>query len=557
VTADGDQGWFSRLDLRRRMALLLVVGTIAVGSALGVLVYSIVQLHDRRSAVTDRLDPSSLAVADLRAALVDQETGVRGYVLSQDPAFLEPYFAGLEEADDAMDELDRLLGDGTLAQSDLDEVRASVQAWRTDYAERVVGRVSGSGPTVNEQFLDQSRAAFDELRGSLARLDGLIGEEVAAARSAADDAYRQVLVLSVVVAAWLVVLAVAGMVGLRRSVTAPVEELADQVRTVASGELRRPVVGNGPPELVGLGADIDAMRHRILDDLDDLEHARAAIAQQALELERSNADLEQFAYVASHDLQEPLRKIAGFCQLLERRYRGQLDERADQYIEFVVDGAKRMQDLINDLLAFSRVGRTTERFVPVELGSAVASALADLGTVPDDAGATIDVGPLPTVEGDPRLLAALFQNLLGNSVKFRADDPPHVVVRAHPVDGTATRITVSDNGIGISEEYAEQIFTLFQRLHNRSRYEGTGIGLALCKKIVEFHGGTIELDTSTPAPGATFVVTLPLHARLPESVVPEAGQSPDATSPPGAGNPDATIRPVTPHTDPIQEQPQP
>jgi light-regulated signal transduction histidine kinase (bacteriophytochrome) len=229
-----------------------------------------------------------------------------------------------------------------------------------------------------------------------------------------------------------------------------------------------------------------------------------------LDLQRSNAELEQFAYVASHDLQEPLRKVASFCQLLQRRYGGQLDERADQYIEYAVDGAKRMQVLINDLLAFSRVGRSAASAVPVALDEALAQARANLATAIAESGAVIEAGPLPVVLGEPALLTAVFQNLLSNALKFHGAAAPHVVVTVRR-DGDQWEFSVSDNGIGIDAEYAERVFVIFQRLHDKSAYSGTGIGLAMSRKIIEFYGGRIWLDTAHSG-GSRFLFTLPALA---------------------------------------------
>jgi light-regulated signal transduction histidine kinase (bacteriophytochrome) len=230
---------------------------------------------------------------------------------------------------------------------------------------------------------------------------------------------------------------------------------------------------------------------------------------QARELQRSNAELEQFAYVASHDLQEPLRKVASFCQLLERRYAGQLDERADQYIAFAVDGAKRMQGLINDLLAFSRVGRAGVDQEEVELEEVVADAQDALATALEESGAEVDVGPLPRVRGDRGLLVLAFQNLIGNAVKFRAPDrPPRVEIRAERV-GACWQVRVADNGIGIDAAYADKIFVIFQRLHPKDTYAGTGIGLSMVRKVVEHHGGSVHLAAGAEGAGSTFVLSLP------------------------------------------------
>jgi len=237
--------------------------------------------------------------------------------------------------------------------------------------------------------------------------------------------------------------------------------------------------------------------------------ARAAATH---ELERSNAELEQFAYIASHDLSEPLRMVTSYLQLLQRRYDGRLDEDADEFIRYAVDGAKRMQSLITDLLAFSRVGRGDAEMTDVALRDIVDTALANLTNRVERTGARIDVGELPVVQGEPVLLTAVFQNLIGNALKFHGEEPPVVRVDAVRADGTWT-ITCRDEGIGIDPEYAERIFAIFQRLHPKETYEGTGIGLALCRKIIEHHGGRIWLDTQAQR-GATFHFTLPAQPEM-------------------------------------------
>jgi len=244
----------------------------------------------------------------------------------------------------------------------------------------------------------------------------------------------------------------------------------------------------------------------------EVERTNALLEQQAAELVRSNRDLEQFAYVASHDLQEPLRKVSSFCQLLQRRYSGQLDERADQYIEFAVNGAQRMQRLINDLLAFSRIGRVTTGFTEVDLNRVVADIAADVESAEDASGAKVTWSTLPVVRGEEVLLATLLANLVGNSLKFRRPDrPPRVRLRSRRV-GDEWEISCEDNGIGIDPEFADKVFVIFQRLHGRDDYPGTGIGLSVAKKIVEYHGGRIWIDGAY-ADGAAIRFTLPVAAR--------------------------------------------
>ena len=242
-------------------------------------------------------------------------------------------------------------------------------------------------------------------------------------------------------------------------------------------------------------------------DVTERRAAEREIEERARELARSNADLEQFAYVASHDLQEPLRAVVSYLQLLERRYGGQLDERAERYIGHAVDGGRRMQTLITDLLTFSRVGRRDMAMEPVDLERLLDRAEASLRVAIEESNATVTHDPLPTVDGDTTQLTQLFQNLLGNAIKFRGEASPTVHVSAERQDG-AWLISVRDNGIGIAPEYRERVFVLFQRLHGRDEYGGTGIGLAVCKKIVERRGGTLWVE-DTPGGGSTFRFTIP------------------------------------------------
>jgi light-regulated signal transduction histidine kinase (bacteriophytochrome) len=225
------------------------------------------------------------------------------------------------------------------------------------------------------------------------------------------------------------------------------------------------------------------------------------------DLQRSNAELEQFAYIASHDLQEPLRMITSYMQIIEGDYKGKLDADADQYIAFTVEGAKRMQTLIDDLLAYSRVGTRGEPFIPTSMNSALSKAIANLEVAIEESHAVVTHDQLPTVLGDESQLIQLFQNLLGNAIKFRGDDAPVIHVGVEETkDGWV--FSVRDNGIGIDMKYIERIFTIFQRLHARDEYPGTGIGLAVVKKIVERHGGRIWVE-SAPESGSTFYFTLP------------------------------------------------
>jgi PAS domain S-box-containing protein len=253
--------------------------------------------------------------------------------------------------------------------------------------------------------------------------------------------------------------------------------------------------GSQPSHMIGVNIDIT-----------ERKQAEETLKKYAAELSRSNADLEQFAYVASHDLQEPLRMVASFTQLLAKRYRGKLDADADDFIGYAVDGAQRMQALVNDLLAYSRVGTRGKELVTADSESILDDALANLKSIIEETCATITRAPLPTIQADRTQLCQVFQNLVSNALKFRASQAPRIHISAQPED-EHWRFAVRDNGIGIDPQHAERIFVIFQRLHACSEYPGTGLGLAISKRIVARHGGRIWVESEL-GKGATFYFTL-------------------------------------------------
>ena len=257
----------------------------------------------------------------------------------------------------------------------------------------------------------------------------------------------------------------------------------------------------------------------VITDTSERRRAQQDLERHQRELERSNKELAQFAYVASHDLQEPLRMVASFTELFAQRYAGQVDERGARYIHHIVDGARRMQQLVRDLLSFAHVGSQGRPLARVEMQRVLTAVLHDLAPAITSAGATVKGERLPEVWADAGQLHQLLMNLVGNAIKFRRADPPEVHIRAVP-DGVHWRLTVSDNGIGIAREYLERIFGMFQRLHTRDDYAGSGIGLAIARKIVERHGGRIWVE-SVVGEGTTVHCTLLSSAHpLPEGLVP-------------------------------------
>ncbi|MEO3759998.1 ATP-binding protein [Mycobacterium sp. B14F4] len=500
------QGW-QNLVLAA-MGVVVLAGAIAGAFLLN-------RTDEVSSEITGEIGPMRIGAYQLQAALRDQETAVRGYAMSADPQFLEPYYAGQRAEEAAAQQVRDYAADRTQVLDDLDAIERAAVVWRGVYVEPVIAAVTpGRVVVLPPETAQRGEVAF----GNLRRLFDQQLVQLQQARTTADEELAQIKrwrdsVLISIVAAFLVAAALLAVV-VRIAVTRPLAALAASCRRITEGSFDERIVPRGPRDIRAIATDVEDMRQRIVDELDSSHQARMRLADQALELQRSNAELEQFAYVASHDLQEPLRKVASFCQLLEKRYGDKLDDRGKEYIGFAVDGAKRMQILINDLLTFSRVGRLNSTEIEVDLGAALDDAVDNLATSVEESGAEIvrQGEPLPRVTGDPTLLTMLWQNLIGNAVKFRRPGvTPCIVIEC--ATGTESQdgswvFTVTDNGIGIPDEFAEKVFVIFQRLHGRDAYSGTGIGLALCRKIIEYHGGTIWIDTAYTG-GTRFHFTIP------------------------------------------------
>ncbi|WP_319459922.1 sensor histidine kinase [Micromonospora sp. RTP1Z1] len=512
------QGWTLR---RRVVALLTVVLVLLLGLAAA---EAAVAAKNRQNidAVLIRTGPLRVQGQELLSALLDQETGIRGYAVNGNREDLAPYRAGLQREQATVAEMEKLAAGYAGVLRELRVVEQGAAQWREQVAEPVIATTERSGPAAGQALITgQTRQQFDGIRASLNHLQT---EILIVRQQSADKVNRtgNLLVVLLIVAALVVAVAGAVMViSLDRILIRPLAGLVGQVREVAAGDYQHHIEGSGPPEFRLLADDIDGMRQKIARELAEVREARERIEwvnsqlqKQTEELTRSNRDLEQFAYVASHDLQEPLRKVASFCQLLQRRYAGQLDERADQYIAFAVDGAQRMQRLINDLLAFSRIGRLTTGFTEVDLNKVMGDVAGQTEAARQYSDAELTWGELPVIRGEEPLLTNLLANLVSNSIKFRRPDvPPKVHVSARLV-GDEWEISCQDNGIGIEAEFADKIFLIFQRLHAKDAYPGTGIGLAIAKKIVEYHGGRVWVDTGTEE-GTAIRFTLPA---LPEDV---------------------------------------
>jgi PAS domain S-box-containing protein len=271
---------------------------------------------------------------------------------------------------------------------------------------------------------------------------------------------------------------------------------------LASGEIRDVDVYSGTITVSG-----KKLLYSIIHDITERKQIENELNKTMQNLQRSNSELEQFAYVASHDLQEPLRMVSSFLQLLQRRYAGQLDSNADEFIEYAVDGAKRMQELIQDLLEYSRVTTKGKEFKEIKMEETIDKVLMDLKMSIDEHNVNITQDTMPIVTADDSQMIQLLQNLIGNAIKYRSEENPQIHISAEKED-KQWLFAVKDNGIGIDSKYTEKIFTIFQRLHSNDKYDGTGIGLAISKSIVERHGGNIWIE-SEPNKGSTFYFTIP------------------------------------------------
>jgi signal transduction histidine kinase len=509
---------FTGLTVRGWFRLVLAVIVVFVLAASAVIAVVLARSRTVSARLNDTIQPAEAQAYLLQLSLLQQQSSVRGYVITREPSFLHPYADGRKTEERAAARLRALVGRDQPMAGDLARVEQAAAQWRSQYSAPLISLAeSGVPPGQATVLLDGSEQAFTAIRALFDTQNRHLAEQVTRGsaslgriRAVSNWTFLIILIAFLVAAGALAVV-------LNYAVLQPLNRMRSSARRVVAGDFEHRITITGPADLRAVASDIEAMRSRLVAAAEAARAAQEFAASQAADLDaqaaeliRSNAELEQFAYVASHDLQEPLRKVASFCQLLEKRYGDQLDERGRQYIDFAVDGAKRLQVLINDLLTFSRVGRGHEVRTRIPLGQPLDTAISALDTAIEDQGAVIDrPDELPPVNGDATLLAMLWQNLISNGIKFaREGEPPRITITCTEAPDGMWRICVADNGIGVAPEFSDKIFIIFQRLHGRDAYPGTGIGLALCKRIVEYHGGEISLD-ATYSGGTRICFTLP------------------------------------------------
>lgn len=375
------QGW--------QTLVLSIVGLLVLGA--GITGALLLHRYDQVShQLIDEVQPSRSAAYRLQAALRDQETAIRGYAISADRQFLDPYYAGQQAEAAAVEDIRQRAGGRDALIGDLDAIERAAAAWRASFAEPVIASIEPNRPAMLDGGVaDRGKTEFDRIRALFdTQNDHLTEAREAGIRNLDDIRWSRNVVLGAIVAV-LVATAIALALVMRNAVTRPLAALAASCRRITEGDFTAKIEAQGPKDIRAIAVDVEDMRQRIVAELDASRSAETRLDEQAIELRRSNAELEQFAYVASHDLQEPLRKVTSFCQLLEKRYGDKLDERGIEYIGFAVDGAKRMQVLINDLLTFSRVGRLNSAQAEVDVDTGLNDALENLALAIEETGAEI------------------------------------------------------------------------------------------------------------------------------------------------------------------------
>jgi signal transduction histidine kinase len=468
---------------------------------LGIAALTLVRLHDT-AAVADHLSrqdvPEWQLIDDLRVQILNEQIALTRFEGSVDTMnhgsedLLQPYFRAHDQIFGDLAALALFENDPNIAAliPTITLLRTQIQDVETASSREIASIRSGL-PLGAENAAEI--VLVDTVRATAAGIGDQIGLHIritsADAQKSTSDSTQLVIVVSFLGLAIALLVAIAVTIG----ISSPLRRLRTSADRIAAGELVEPGFTDRSDEIGSLSRAMSTMVR--------------SLNQQAGELKRSNGDLEQFAYIASHDLQEPLRMVSGFTGLLQRRYAGKLDADADEFIGFVIGGVNRMQALINDLLSYSRVGREDVAAKPVDMQVVVDQALANLQTAIEERSALVSRGPLPMVLANHGMLVRVFQNLISNALKFCKADRPIVRIAAEQ-HGAEWVFSVADNGIGIDPQYRDRIFLIFQRLHQQGEYPGTGIGLAVVKRIVERNGGRIWLE-SEPGKGTTFFFTLP------------------------------------------------
>ena len=487
-----------RSSLTARTLAISGVFAVLIASGFAVLVVAIGQLREAGQAAV-RAQEAVTVGTELEKSVANLEAGLRGFVATGRDSTLAPFTASRKQYPIEVARLKALARDDQALRREADGIAEQVGDYVDLWALPLLGIARENIEVARSVIVDaRGRRRVESIRQAFTTMFAHARGEATRLERRANS--RSSVALAMGVIGIVAVLALSGVLAwlLRRSVLRPVRVVARATETIATGDLSARVPDERSDEIGDLARAFNAMAG-------SLERNREELASRTEELERSNAELEDYAAVTSHDLQGPLVTIGMYAEMLAQRTE---DPDNRQLAEHIRDGAAGMRRLVRELLAYARLGRRPTHAQPVPLQEALREALDGLAGPISDAGAQVDVGDLPVVQGDPARLAQLLQNLLTNAIKFTDGDLPRVRIDARIEDGMAV-VSVHDNGIGIAPEQTDLIFRPFHRLHGTERYEGTGIGLAVCQKIVAQHGGRIWAE-GRPGEGSTFSFTLPL-----------------------------------------------
>jgi signal transduction histidine kinase len=478
-----------RILFRRTQRLIIWLGLLPILLAFAAYRYS--SQHVRNVTSTLSSDDFILSLDDLLSTVKDAETGQRGYLLTGNPSYAAPFRQAEKTIGGQLNHLGALAGIDKADAQTLAELRTAV----ADRMNELVASIyihNTQGPRAALEFMNTNRGEVDM---NIVRklVKQLRDKQMAIFRARLEDQRKSRVGLDITLIIGVLLSFLSLYLAYHVNVMYAEERDRTEANVLSTNEL---------------------LEARVKERTAELE-------ERTRDLQKSNADLTQFAYVASHDLQEPLRMVGSYVGLLARRYRGKLDETADEYIQFAVDGATRMQALISDLLVYSRAGTQAVQKEPVPFANIVQRALANLSLAISEVSAVIHCGELPVVQADAVKLSQVLQNLIGNAVKFRKPGTvPEITILATKV-GYEWMFSIGDNGIGFDTRYTEKIFQVFQRLHGVGKYSGNGIGLAISKRIVEHHGGRLWADSQLGV-GSTFFFTLPVFTETEKNLTPEA-----------------------------------
>lgn len=501
-------------DLTRKHSTRIIFAMVlAVLFANTLLTYLNLQRLQRNAGLVEHTHEVLLTIKSLQARIIDAETGQRGYLITGRKEYLEPYNAAVISVNDELTQLSRLVQDNSYQVERNETLQGLVQKRMTQIRNTIQTRTDKGFDEASAYVqTGEGKIAMDAIRDLLANMERqeqrLLSERISESHvsywtALVTAALTSLLGLTMIaVGYWLVQRDALRREAIATTMAKNLEELEERVQARTT--------------------QITEANSFLRDEVIERRRAEETAQQFAAELQRSNRELEQFASVASHDLQEPLRKIQAFGDRLQSKFQSDLPAQAQDYLTRMLISATRMRNLIDDLLAYSRVTTKTQPFIRVDLREVGVEVSSDLEGRLQQTGGRIKIGEMPQIEADPVQMRQLLQNLIGNGLKFQKPNVPPVVEvsgRILPVPpspgvipsvGLQCEITVQDNGIGFEQVYADRIFELFQRLHSREVYEGTGMGLAICRKIVDRHGGGITVESS-PGQGARFVVRLPVH----------------------------------------------